>query len=353
MQLFSALRHPNGTYFLNGPNDVGKKHETHLAGTTFAYRRQDGQNLEFVSAKGPLSHPVDIALLYNQPNPGVKYEYMIPADHAAALPVVVPVDRPFVVQAQNDETRNHHHGTRRLRRRKFVWKIIGMTECSRTCGGGERDASTSFLSRSDVVFSSRNAIPESGVHQGDDADDGAGETVRRHRETVQPHDQLQPAAVSDIDAHDDAYARQIFLGRHVERLFGYVRTRRADARSRLHAAVDGDPRRAGACRSLRRNATGRDEKVRDRFVRSEGQRARTGTDGRAVAHGRLVAVFGHVRQRSAIEERHVQRTVQAPGQAVDGRSVPRPSVPQSSIVGSHETISVRADQQHFPDGTRE
>lgn len=82
------MRHPNGTYFLNGEGLVGKESQVEAAGTVFFYQKQEGGKLEFVTSKGPLRYPIEIMILYQQPNPGIKYEYMIPADQSMQPSVI-------------------------------------------------------------------------------------------------------------------------------------------------------------------------------------------------------------------------------------------------------------------------
>lgn len=231
MLFFSALRNPNGTFILNGNyQDIGRNREVEAAGTRFTYRRQVPPHSEIITAPGPLAHPVDIMMVYNQPNPGIKYEYMIPieqtVDHIAPPFIEMKKPQTDIVKPQIDPHKHHtdlyrpqpdihkptfdshrtqtdshrpqpdvhnphnhvdhnrpqtdvhrsqpdHHKPQpdvhkphnevpveprrldkplttlsqgddarplRRRRRKFVWKITGMTSCSKTCGGGENNS---------------------------------------------------------------------------------------------------------------------------------------------------------------------------------------------------------------------
>lgn len=51
------------------------------------------------------------------------------------------LDPPLITLSQRDEAKlpakdEPRPGHRRLRRRRFTWKITGVTACSKSCGGG-------------------------------------------------------------------------------------------------------------------------------------------------------------------------------------------------------------------------
>ncbi|GLH11133.1 Uncharacterized protein GBIM_15974, partial [Gryllus bimaculatus] len=74
----NALRRQDGSYVINGNWGISWSGEYEAAGTRVTYRRQDAGLLETVTAPGPLTEPLDIMVLYQQPNPGIKYEYTLP-----------------------------------------------------------------------------------------------------------------------------------------------------------------------------------------------------------------------------------------------------------------------------------
>lgn len=166
---FIALRNLNKTFILNGdPRDMGSNREVESSGTRFIYRRQETNTPETITATGPLSQPVDIMMVYNQPNPGIKYEFMLPVEQVVdhiAPPLLdgrnmkTPSLEDVTEHPKQHHTPHRHHNeltveTRRFekplttlsqgddsrplrrRRRKFVWKINGMSACSKSCGGG-------------------------------------------------------------------------------------------------------------------------------------------------------------------------------------------------------------------------
>ncbi|RZC42708.1 hypothetical protein BDFB_014254, partial [Asbolus verrucosus] len=82
-----------------------------------------------------------------QANPGVKYGYSLPIEQNT--PIIAPplikrpdagvpeprrLDTPLNALNQRDEARPLHRRTRL--RRRFAWKISGVSACSKSCGGG-------------------------------------------------------------------------------------------------------------------------------------------------------------------------------------------------------------------------
>ncbi|KAK9717542.1 ADAM-TS Spacer 1 [Popillia japonica] len=145
-----ALRYSNGTSILNGEwKFSGSNRVVEGAGTKFNYRKQDGTSLETVTSPGPLALPVEIMFFAHQLNPGIKYEYLLAIDgnsEQIAPPLLNPLpndilpeprrlDIPLNTLNQKDEAKPNPH--RRYRnRRRFQWKISGLTPCSKSCGGG-------------------------------------------------------------------------------------------------------------------------------------------------------------------------------------------------------------------------
>ncbi|XP_069673560.1 thrombospondin type-1 domain-containing protein 4-like [Periplaneta americana] len=202
---YLALRRSDGEYVINGNWAINWSGEYEAVGTRFTYRRQDASNGELIESPGPLLEPVDLMVIYQQPNPGIKYEYMLPmkpGDVTPAMMAVPPIPRnandngiiapPLLVppglnnptddqdfntgpgidgldtrksdnplypygsgvQGTESQGRAVHHPSHQNvtpvgdeaqkpsrskgRKRKFVWKVTGFTECTKTCGGGSQ-----------------------------------------------------------------------------------------------------------------------------------------------------------------------------------------------------------------------
>lgn len=81
-----------------------------FAGTTFHYERKPHAFIapETITALGPTSESLYVVLLYQEPNPGIEYEYSFPKDQ-----VSLPVGGD-----------------------SYSWIYGSWSECSATCGGG-------------------------------------------------------------------------------------------------------------------------------------------------------------------------------------------------------------------------
>ncbi|XP_006871003.1 PREDICTED: A disintegrin and metalloproteinase with thrombospondin motifs 7 [Chrysochloris asiatica] len=103
---FLALRSEDpDKYFLNGGWIIQWNGDYEVAGTTFTYARTG--NWENLTSPGPTAEPVWIQLLFQESNPGVRYEYTI--------------HREAEGEAQPPE---------------FSWHYGPWTECTVTCGTG-------------------------------------------------------------------------------------------------------------------------------------------------------------------------------------------------------------------------
>lgn len=96
-------------YFLNGNFIIQWNGEYQAGGTTFYYERSG--NMENLTAPGPTTHPVMLQLLFQEKNPGIKYEYIIKKTKGTGNEVIEPIYR---------------------------WRHGAWTDCSTTCGLGQQ-----------------------------------------------------------------------------------------------------------------------------------------------------------------------------------------------------------------------
>ncbi|XP_061623007.1 A disintegrin and metalloproteinase with thrombospondin motifs 12 [Phyllopteryx taeniolatus] len=107
---FLALRRQGSEdYFLNGNYIIQWNGEYQAGGTTFYYERSG--NMENLTAPGPTKEPVVLQLLFQENNPGLKYEYTIKKSKETGNEVIKPIYR---------------------------WRHGAWTDCSTTCGLGEQ-----------------------------------------------------------------------------------------------------------------------------------------------------------------------------------------------------------------------
>ncbi|NXB93073.1 ATS7 metalloproteinase, partial [Vidua chalybeata] len=105
---FLALRSEDPEkYFLNGGWTIQWNGDYRVAGTTFTYKRTG--NWENLTSPGPTVEPVWIQLLFQETNPGVRYQYTI--------------QRP--AESENE-----------IEQPEFLWRFGSWTTCTATCGTG-------------------------------------------------------------------------------------------------------------------------------------------------------------------------------------------------------------------------
>eukprot|EP00062_Callorhinchus_milii_P017436 gi/632969865/ref/XP_007901320.1/ PREDICTED: A disintegrin and metalloproteinase with thrombospondin motifs 12-like [Callorhinchus milii] len=130
---FLALRSEDPEkYFLNGGFVIQWNGDYKVAGTTFKYERNG--NLENLTAPGPTKEPVWIQLLFQETNPGIRYEYTIKKD--------------------TDEENT-------IRQLVFSWEYGLWTRCSALCGTGVRRQIVRCVEKTSGVVEDRFCNPRS------------------------------------------------------------------------------------------------------------------------------------------------------------------------------------------------
>ncbi|KAF4074761.1 hypothetical protein AMELA_G00243010 [Ameiurus melas] len=96
-------------YYLNGNYIIQWNGEYQVGGVKFYYERSG--NLENLTSPGPTTEPIIVQLLFQETNPGVRYEFIVQKNSSADNDLVEP---------------------------QYRWKYGAWTDCSATCGQGEQ-----------------------------------------------------------------------------------------------------------------------------------------------------------------------------------------------------------------------
>ncbi|XP_035291520.1 A disintegrin and metalloproteinase with thrombospondin motifs 12 [Anguilla anguilla] len=105
---FLALRGQDPEeYYLNGRYIIQWNGDYKAGGALFHYERKG--NLENLTSSGPTKEPIMIQLLYQEKNPGIRYEYTIKKRRQKGNEVILP---------------------------EYRWKFGAWTDCSTSCGAG-------------------------------------------------------------------------------------------------------------------------------------------------------------------------------------------------------------------------
>ncbi|KAM6940639.1 thrombospondin type-1 domain-containing protein 4 [Xenentodon cancila] len=140
---YLALKTQSGTSVLNGNWVIDRPGTYSALGTQLTYRRPNeirSRSGESITAPGPLTDDLHLYLIYQQPGPGVQYEYSIPlSTHPTPEPDMNEEDinnyikeTPHPKQASFDSRVNSDPSS------IYTWTKTGHTECSTTCGAGKR-----------------------------------------------------------------------------------------------------------------------------------------------------------------------------------------------------------------------
>uniref|UniRef100_A0A3B3DP07 Thrombospondin type 1 domain containing 4 n=1 Tax=Oryzias melastigma TaxID=30732 RepID=A0A3B3DP07_ORYME len=150
---YLALRSRSGRSIVNGNWAIDRPGRYEGGGTIFTYRRPNEISStagESLLAEGPTNEILDIFIIFQQPNPGVHYEYILPSQKTTGPQK--PNHRPdgkFCLEKVTFRKLNRGRSPSRLpdnqvpavqpprRGREYNWKQTGATECSISCGKGK------------------------------------------------------------------------------------------------------------------------------------------------------------------------------------------------------------------------
>ncbi|XP_048828718.1 thrombospondin type-1 domain-containing protein 4-like isoform X2 [Brienomyrus brachyistius] len=145
---YLALRSRSGRSIINGNWAIDRPGKYQGVGTMFTYQRPNEISStagESFVAEGPTNEMLDVYMIYQQPNPGVHYEFILPVENPQ-LPSASSTGN-----ALNGE--GDHEPPSRVRypslipdepvllprhQREYNWKLVGTTDCSASCGRGTR-----------------------------------------------------------------------------------------------------------------------------------------------------------------------------------------------------------------------
>uniref|UniRef100_A0A8C1IUL0 Thrombospondin type 1 domain containing 4 n=1 Tax=Cyprinus carpio TaxID=7962 RepID=A0A8C1IUL0_CYPCA len=150
---YLALLSRSGRSIINGNWAIDRPGMYEGVGTMFTYRRPNEISStagESFLAEGPTNEILDVFMIYQQPNPGVRYEFIMPSENAVDAPH--PKQNQLDVNAVNGPSTPEDHersGVRHpppvpdnqlpaapptTRAREYNWKLSGTTDCSASCG---------------------------------------------------------------------------------------------------------------------------------------------------------------------------------------------------------------------------
>ncbi|XP_035493182.2 thrombospondin type-1 domain-containing protein 4 [Scophthalmus maximus] len=163
---YLALKTQNGVSIINGNWVIDRPGIYTAVGTQLMYRRPNeirSRIGESITAPGPLTEDLHVYLIYQQPGPGVYFEYSVPLHNtdptpepdapSGIIPLVDTVDpsHPGDKVHQGDITNNditketpYHNqvppdpSMNANPRPTYTWTKSGHKECSASCGNGRR-----------------------------------------------------------------------------------------------------------------------------------------------------------------------------------------------------------------------
>ncbi|XP_056622804.1 thrombospondin type-1 domain-containing protein 4-like [Triplophysa dalaica] len=152
---YLALRSHSGRSIINGNWAIDRPGVFEGVGTMFTYMRPNEISStagESFLAEGPTNDILQVYMIYQQPNPGVHYEFLLPSEEPPLMNVMngpTPSDpngrqnpteereRSGVLQSPSSVL-NHVLPAAPHTHRGYNWKLTGSSDCSASCGRGVR-----------------------------------------------------------------------------------------------------------------------------------------------------------------------------------------------------------------------
>ncbi|XP_073823573.1 thrombospondin type 1 domain containing lonely heart isoform X2 [Musca autumnalis] len=134
-----VLRTEDQKYVFNGDNTMSDSGVYEAAGAVFDYHRLDSLQeqsegvTEWVTCTGPIRESLELMIYSKTVNPGIKYEYLLPIT-SDSEENEVSVETDGFLKSANDEA--IINANRPVRKRRYNWKVVGFSACSKSCGGG-------------------------------------------------------------------------------------------------------------------------------------------------------------------------------------------------------------------------
>ncbi|MCJ8733106.1 hypothetical protein PDJAM_G00219270 [Pangasius djambal] len=159
-QNYLALRSRSGRSIINGNWAIDRPGKYEGGGTMFTYRRPNEISStagESFLAEGPTNEILDVYMIYQQPNPRVHYEYILPSENSVSTATNTEEGNTVTIgtgdgqygrrpsQERHERTDGHRNPPHipesqvpPRRHREHNWKLTGTTDCSVSCGRGIR-----------------------------------------------------------------------------------------------------------------------------------------------------------------------------------------------------------------------
>lgn len=191
---YLVLKSSDQKFVINGDYSVSSSGVYEAGGAIFEYQRIDGLKpkkngekvegvTEWITCTGPTMEAVHLMVLGQDPNPGIKYEYLLPLYSNSEsdedfLDSTISGEADYTVGSSEDGHIALKSGDMypdltsnrpvERRKRRFMWKVVGFSPCSKSCSGGTqtpiircvREAPTRYFSPRRCAHSEKPVLNE-------------------------------------------------------------------------------------------------------------------------------------------------------------------------------------------------